>query len=111
VNRMSYVTTKTALIGITRAVALETRDQDITCNAVCPGTVETPVHIQTDRRHDDLEFSLARGSGTAIPREQAARRAVYRADDVAGMILFLCGPESRDITGAALPIDGGWSIS
>ena len=110
VNRLSYVTSKTALIGMTRAVALETRDQDITCNAVCPGTVETPVHVQ---RIEDMM------KNDALSREEAEHRFLadkqpggrfISAEDVAGMILFLCGPESRDITGAALPIDGGWSI-
>lgn len=47
VNRVNYVVSKTALIGLTRAVALETRSHDITCNAVCPGTVETPIHAQS----------------------------------------------------------------
>jgi 3-hydroxybutyrate dehydrogenase len=111
VNRLSYVTSKTALIGMTRAVALETRDQDITCNAVCPGTVETPVH---NKRIEDMMAS------DSLSREEAEQRFLANkqpggrfiaADDVAGMILFLCGPESRDITGAALPIDGGWSVS
>ncbi len=110
-NRIGYVTTKTALIGLTRAVALETRDQDITCNAVCPGTVDTPVHA---RRIEDMMTS------ESLSREEAERRFLstkqpggrfITAEDVAAMILFLCGPESRDITGAALPIDGGWSIS
>jgi len=111
VNRLSYVTSKTALIGMTRAVALETRDQDITCNAVCPGTVETPVHI---KRIEDMMTS------ESITREEAERRFLatkqpggrfITTEDVAAMMLFLCGPESRDITGAALPIDGGWSIA
>ena len=110
-NRISYVTTKTALIGMTRAVALETRDQDITCNAVCPGTVETPVHI---KRIEDMMTS------ESLTREEAERRFLatkqpggrfITAEDVSAMMLFLCGPESRDITGAALPIDGGWSIA
>ncbi len=110
-NRIGYVTTKTALLGLTRAVALETRDQDITCNAVCPGTVETPVHV---KRIEDMMTS------DSLSREEAEQRFLANkqpggrfisAEDVAGMILFLCGPESRDITGAALPIDGGWSIS
>jgi 3-hydroxybutyrate dehydrogenase len=110
-NRISYVTTKTALLGITRAVALETRGQDITCNAVCPGAVETPVH---NKRIEEMMAS------DSLTREEAERRFLANrqpggrfitAEDVAGMILFLCGPESRDITGAALPIDGGWSIS
>ena len=111
VNRINYVTSKTALIGMTRAVALETRDQDITCNAVCPGTVETPVHM---KRIEDMMTT------ESLSREEAEQRFLANkqpggrfiaAEDVAGMILFLCGPESRDITGAALPIDGGWSIS
>lgn len=110
-NRIGYVATKTALLGITRAVALETRDQDITCNAVCPGTVETPVHV---KRIEDMMTS------DSLSREEAEQRFLANKqpggrfispEDVAGLILFLCGPESRDITGAALPIDGGWSIS
>jgi 3-hydroxybutyrate dehydrogenase len=111
VNRLSYVTSKTALIGMTRAVALETRDQDITCNAVCPGTVETPVHMQ---RIEDMmkNDSLSRQEAEQrfLANKQPGGRFIS-AEDVAGMILFLCGAESRDITGAALPIDGGWSIS
>jgi len=110
-NRITYVTTKTALLGITRAVALETRDQDITCNAVCPGTVDTPVHAQ---RIEDMmtQDSLSRDEAERrfLATKQPGGRFIT-ADDVAAMILFLCGPESRDITGAALPIDGGWSIS
>jgi 3-hydroxybutyrate dehydrogenase len=111
VNRINYVTSKTALIGMTRAVALETRGQDITCNALCPGTVETPVHLQT------IEQMMAAES---LSRSEAERRFLaskqpggrfITAEDVAGMMVFLCGPDSRDITGAALPIDGGWSIS
>src|SRR5690606_18986059 len=47
VNRVGYVTTKTALIGLTRAVALETAALGITCNAICPGTSATPVHEAT----------------------------------------------------------------
>jgi 3-hydroxybutyrate dehydrogenase len=110
-NRISYVTTKTALIGMTRAVALEARDQDITCNAVCPGTVETPVHL---KRIEEMMTS------DSITRDEAERRFLSNkqpggrfitVDDVAAMMLFLCGPESRDITGATLPIDGGWSIA
>jgi 3-hydroxybutyrate dehydrogenase len=110
-NRVSYVTTKTALIGLTRAVALETRDQDITCNAVCPGTVETPVH---QKRIEDMMASDGLSHDEAEQRFLANKQPGGRfiaAEDVAGMILFLCGPQSRDITGAALAIDGGWSIS
>jgi 3-hydroxybutyrate dehydrogenase len=110
-NRVSYVTTKTALLGLTRAVALETLGQNITCNAVCPGTTHTPPHEATIRQ------SMA---ASGLSREEAERRFLtgkqpsgrfIQGSDVAALMLFLCRPESCDITGAALPIDGGWSIS
>jgi 3-hydroxybutyrate dehydrogenase len=110
VNRINYVVSKTALIGMTRAVALETRGHDITCNAVCPGTVETPIHARSVEQMMAAE-SISRGE--AEQRYLAGRQPgghFIEAADVAGLMLFLCGPDSRDITGAALPIDGGWSI-
>jgi 3-hydroxybutyrate dehydrogenase len=111
VNRLGYVTSKTALIGMTRAVALETRGHDITCNAVCPGTVETPVHINTVEQMMAAEsLSRAEAERRFLANKQPGGRFIG-AEDVAGMLVFLCGPESRDITGAALPIDGGWSIA
>lgn len=111
VNRINYVTSKTALIGMTRAVALETRGHDITCNAVCPGTVETPVHLNTIEQMMAAEsLSRAEAGRRFLASKQPGGRFIS-AEDVAGMMLFLCGPESRDITGTALPIDGGWSIA
>ncbi len=108
VNRVNYVTSKTALIGLTRAVALETVTHGITCNAVCPGTTETPVHEAT------IAASMAEG----LSRIDAERRLLagkqptgklISADAVAALMVFLCGPESASITGAVLPIDGGWA--
>lgn len=109
VNRVGYVTTKTALIGLTRAVALETASLGITCNAVCPGTSATPVHEAT---------VSARMEREGLSRQEAERRALQGkqpsgrfigADKVAALIAFLCGPDAADITGAVLPVDGGWS--
>jgi 3-hydroxybutyrate dehydrogenase len=110
-NRISYVTTKTALLGLTRAVAMETRAQNITCNALCPGVVETPVHANTI---EQMMVSQSLTRAEAERRFLASRQTgghFITAEDVAGMALFLCGPGSRDITGAALPIDSGWSVS
>ena len=110
-NRADYVATKTALIGLTRAVALETAACDITCNAICPGTLPTPV-IEARIRE------LATASGSS---EDEARRAYLSTrqpsgrfvslEGVAAMVAFLCGPGGRDITGAALPVDGGWAVA
>jgi 3-hydroxybutyrate dehydrogenase len=110
-NRVAYVTTKTALLGLTRAVALEGLAHGITCNAVCPGTTETPVHEAA------IQASMAAQS---LTREEAERRffaskqptgRFISAEQVAALMVFLCGPESADITGAALPVDGGWAAS
>lgn len=111
VNRVDYVTTKTALIGFTRAVALEVVGQNITCNAICPGTVPTP---NIEQRLDS--FMAQRG----LSRDDAAREFLatrqpsgrfVSMESAAALVAFLCSPEAADITGAALPIDGGWSAS
>lgn len=111
VHRIGYVTTKTALIGLTRAVALEARGQNITCNAVCPGTVETPVHVKRIEEMMAAEsLTLDEATQRFLVSKQPGGRFIA-PEDVAEMIFFLCGPHSRDITGAALPIDGGWSVN
>jgi len=109
-NRVAYVTTKTALLGLTRAVALEGVPHGITCNAVCPGTTESPVH----------EAAIASLAAGGLTREEAERRffatkqptgRFISADQVAALMVFLCGPDAGDINGAALPVDGAWSAS
>lgn len=110
-NRVSYVTTKTALIGLTRAVALEVIDDNITCNAICPGSVLTPVHEATiERWMSDEGLSRDAAERRFHAGKQPSGRFIS-AEDVADFMVFLCGPGSRDINGAALPIEGAWSIS
>ena len=108
-KRVGYVTTKTALIGLTRAVALETTGYNITCNAVCPGTSATPVHeasLAALRQSKGLEREAAERQ--LLEGKQPTGRLID-PNGVAALILSLCGSESQDITGAAIPIDGGWS--
>ena len=110
-NRITYVASKTALIGMTRAVALETIGQNITCNAVCPGTTRSPVHDATILDLMATEgLSKADAERRFLVGKQPSGRFI-EAEHVAALMVFLCGPESCDITGAALPIDGGWSIN
>jgi len=110
-NRVGYVTTKTALIGLTRAVALEVVATGVTCNAICPGTTETPVHEATIQSMMTAE-RLSRGEAEKkfLAGKQPTGR-IISADDVAAMMVFLCGPASNDINGSILPIDAGWSAS
>ncbi|MFN8555789.1 MAG: SDR family oxidoreductase, partial [Dehalococcoidia bacterium] len=109
VNRVDYVTSKPALLGMTRAVALEAIAHGITCNAVCPGSALTP---SIEDRVDALMAaeSLTRTAAVAkfLAGKQPSGRFVETAN-VAALIAFLCSEAGGDITGAAIPIDGGWT--
>ncbi|CAN5912474.1 SDR family oxidoreductase [soil metagenome] len=111
VNRVDYVTTKTALIGFTRAVALETAGQNITCNALCPGTSPTPA-IE-DRLAGEMATSGQSRSDAErafLASRQPTGRFVAPAN-VAALAALLCSDAGADITGSAIPIDGGWSAA
>jgi 3-hydroxybutyrate dehydrogenase len=110
-DRIDYVTTKTAILGITRAVALETARTGITCNAVAPGTLPTPAIT-------GKIASIAATAGESIEsvtenylaaRQPSARFVGMEA--VGALAVFLCSAAAQDITGACLPIDGGWSAA
>src|SRR6266851_2189564 len=110
-NRIDYVTTKTAILGMTRAVAIETTTSGITCNALCPGTLPTPA-IQ------GKIASIAADEGRTIDEATrdylATRQPTGRfvaMEGVGAMVVFLSSAAAKDITGATLPIDGGWSIT
>jgi len=108
-DRVGYVVTKTALIGLTRAVALETARQGITCNALCPATSLTPgiaSRIEASMEAEGLDREAA--TRAVLNGKQPTGRFV-EAEAVADMVGFLCGPSGRDVTGAVLPMDGGWS--
>ena len=110
-NRVDYVTSKTALIGMTRAVALENVAHGITCNAICPGSALT---ASIDERIQALMATESLPRDAAVKKFLAGKQPsgeFVETDNVAALIAFLCGDAGRDITGAALPIDGGWSAS
>jgi 3-hydroxybutyrate dehydrogenase len=108
-NRVDYVTTKHAIVGLTRAVALETARTGITCNAISPGLVLTPncerqiaqKMAEGATREDALEHMLS--------TRQPSRRVIMPAE-VAELGLFLCTDAAANISGADLPIDGAWSV-
>ncbi|MGI4985122.1 MAG: SDR family NAD(P)-dependent oxidoreductase [Janthinobacterium lividum] len=110
-QRVDYVTTKTALLGLTRAVAIETVNDGITCNAICPGSVLTP---NIDGRIRDVMAArdLERDAATRVflAGKQPGGKLVEAAH-VADMVVFLCGPAGSQITGAMMPIEGGWLAS
>ena len=102
-NRCVYGTTKAAVIGLTKAVAKDYVTKGIRCNAVCPGTVDTPsLH---ERLHATGDYEAAKKA--FIARQAMGRLAT--ADEIAALVVYLSGDESAFMTGQALVIDGGWS--
>jgi 3-hydroxybutyrate dehydrogenase len=110
-NRIDYVTTKTGLLGMTRTVALETAKTGVTCNALCPGTVPSPA---IEARIASIAMSQGISAEEATQRYLAERQPSARfvsMENVGSMVMFLCSPAGQDVTGATLPIDGGWSAA
>ncbi|WEX08048.1 SDR family oxidoreductase [Chelativorans sp. AA-79] len=110
-ERIDYVTSKTALLGITRAVAIETAETGVTCNAVCPGSVlSEPIaeKIAAIARHEGVAEAEAQ---RAYIRKRHPTGRFVEAENVGALIAFLCGPHSADLTGATLPMDGGWHVA
>ena len=102
-NRCVYGATKAAVIGLTKAVAKDYVTQGIRCNAVCPGTVDTPSLHERLRATGDYEAAK-----TAFIARQAMGR-LATADEIAALVVYLASNESAFMTGQAEVIDGGWS--
>jgi 3-hydroxybutyrate dehydrogenase len=107
--KAAYVAAKHGLLGLTKVIALETAEYGVTCNAICPGYVQTPL---VEGQIDDT--ARARG----ITREQVIRDVLLAAqptkrfikpEDLAALTVFLVSDVAAGITGAALPVDGGWT--
>jgi 3-hydroxybutyrate dehydrogenase len=109
-NRITYITTKTALIGLTRSIAMDTARDGITCNALCPGTVLTaPIEEKIAAIAEKEGISLENAKENYILARHPTGKFVS-AKSVAAFVVFLCSDAGDDITGAVLPIDGGHTI-
>ncbi len=103
-NRCIYGTTKAAVIGLTKSVAVDFVGHGIRCNAVCPGTIQTPSLDQRINAFDDPEAARA----AFIARQAMGRLGT--AEEVAMLNVFLLSDESSFITGTCNVVDGGWSL-
>lgn len=107
----AYVAAKHGLAGLTKTVALEVAEKHITCNAICPGYVKTPL---VDKQIGDQ--AKARGISEAdviknvILGAQPTKKFTT-VEDVGALAVFLCSDAAQNITGAILPIDGGWTAA
>jgi len=108
-NKAAYVSAKHGLVGLTKVVALETAGSGITSNAICPGWTRTElIEPQIAARAEALGVDLETGGRNLLAEKQPSQQFVT-LEQLGQLALFLCSPASDQITGTAIPIDGGWT--
>jgi 2-keto-3-deoxy-L-fuconate dehydrogenase len=108
-NRFVYAATKAAVIGLTKSVAIDFITRGVRCNAICPGTVESPslrermtaLSKKTGQSYEQVEAMF-------IGRQPMGRLGT--AEEIAAMAVYLASDESRFTTGTTMLVDGGWSL-
>ncbi|MEQ1931850.1 MAG: 3-hydroxybutyrate dehydrogenase [Parvularculaceae bacterium] len=107
--KSAYVAAKHGVLGLTKVVALEAAESGVTCNAICPGYVWTPL---VEKQIED------QARAHQIPREKVITDVLLKSQpnkrfaqvsEIGALTAFLCGDGGASITGAALPVDGGWT--
>jgi 3-hydroxybutyrate dehydrogenase len=107
--KSAYVAAKHGIIGLTKTVALEGAEHGITANAICPGYVWTPlVERQIDDQAKAHGISRERVIREVLLAQQPNKRFAQSAE-IGALAAFLAGDAAQSITGAALPVDGGWT--
>ncbi|MEP5153685.1 SDR family oxidoreductase [Planktotalea sp.] len=103
-NRFAYCASKAAVIGMTKSVAVDYITQGIRCNAICPGTVDSPSMHERLRATGDYDTALV----NFIARQPMGR--IGTAEEIASLAVYLASDESAFTTGQTFAIDGGWAI-
>ena len=108
-HKAAYVAAKHGIVGLTKVVALEAAAAGITCNAICPGWVHTPlVQKQIEDIAKEKNISVQQSTDELLGAKQPNKRFV-KAENIAAMIVFLAGENGDAMTGEILSIDGGWT--
>ncbi|MFT5896546.1 MAG: 2-keto-3-deoxy-L-fuconate dehydrogenase, partial [bacterium] len=102
-NRFAYCASKAAVIGMTKSIAADYVTRGIRCNAICPGTVDSPSMHERLRATGDYDAALS----AFIARQPMGR--IGSAEEIAALAVYLASDDSAFTTGQALAIDGGWS--
>ena len=109
-NKSAYVAAKHGVIGLTKVVALETATTGVTCNAICPGWVLTPL---VQKQIDDRAARESMTATTARKRDcwakSSPRMGFATPEQIGALAVFLCSEAAAQIRGAAIPVDGGWT--
>jgi NAD(P)-dependent dehydrogenase (short-subunit alcohol dehydrogenase family) len=102
-DRLAYTTTKFAVVGLTKALALDHSATGVRFNCICPGRVETPFVLARLKEYPDPQAAYREMAGTQL------NGRMLKPEEVASAALYLAADESAMVTGSALMIDGGWS--
>ncbi len=108
-GKAAYVAAKHGLVGLTKVVAIETANTGITCNAICPGWVLTPlVQKQVEARAKEAGITVEQAKEELLREKQPMLRFTT-PEDIGALAVFLCSESATTMTGAALAMDGGWT--
>ena len=108
-NKSAYVAAKHGVVGLTKVIALETAEEPITCNAICPGYVLTPL---VEAQIPDTMKQYGMDRDTVIREVILARQPSHRfatVEQIGGCVAFLCSAAADQVTGTTLSVDGGWT--
>jgi 3-hydroxybutyrate dehydrogenase len=109
VEKVAYVAAKHGIVGLTKVVALETAQTGVTCNAICPGWVLTPlVQKQIDARVADRGMTPGAAVESLLGEKQPSK-AFVTPEQLGSLAVFLCSPAADQVRGAAWAMDGGWT--
>ena len=107
-EKVAYVAAKHGLVGLTKVVAIETANAGITCNAICPGWVLTPlVQQQVDARAKQQGISVDEAK-VGLLSEKQPMHEFTKPENIGALAVFLSSDAAASITGSAYSIDGGW---
>ena len=109
VNKVAYIAAKHGLVGLTKTVALETARSPVTCNAICPGWVLTPLtRVQIERHAAEHSMTFDEAKVAVMSGKQPSETFVT-LDDLGALAVFLCSPAADQVRGVAWSVDGGWT--
>ena len=109
INKSAYTASKHGIVGLTKVTALETAKERITCNSICPGFVLTEfIQDQIDVIAKKFRISDSKAQIKLLQDKQPSLRFIQKSH-IADLIYFLCSDSASEITGANIPIDGGWT--
>ncbi|MBC7155680.1 MAG: 3-hydroxybutyrate dehydrogenase [Rhodobacteraceae bacterium] len=107
--KSAYVTAKHGIVGMSKVVALETAREPITCNAICPGYVLTPL-VEAQIPDTMKEYDMDREEVIEkVLLERQPSKEFTTVEQLGGTVLFLCSPAADQITGTTISVDGGWT--